>query len=483
MTICVSTTATPTHTAACRSRRPAPLSPRARYRVCNLSDAAGGWAHAAPTGRIAIDPELGRVAFDVAPAGEVAVSYAYGFGGDLGGGPYDRRASLEQVLRRGVDWQMGVSRIPPPSQTQIVATLGEAVTEWNKRPSGTSGVIALMDSRTYQESLTAAAKRIRIPEGSQLLIVAAGWPAEVVNGTPVWRTGHLAPSDVRTHLRGTIEVLGTAPAGSASAGRLILNGVLIEGALKVQAGNLGGLQLAHCTLAPGAGSLECADNPSLSIELTRIVCGDVLPAMAARSLHLVDCIVDGNVSGRDVRIDASTVFGTTAAQTLNASNSILLGKVTTRRRQEGCVRFSYLPFDSESPRRYRCQPEDATGALRVRPRFDSVSYGEPAYAQLARACAPEVLTGADDEGEMGAWHFVQAPLRLRNLRLALDEYLRFGLEAGTFIVPQQPKRAAVAVRQAPPQARVPEGRDRAATKTRTGAARKKQAAHQSRRKT
>ena len=41
---------------------------------------------------------------------------------------------------------------------------------------------------------------------------------------------------------------------------------------------------------------------------------------------------------------------------------------------------------------------------------------------------------------MGAWHFVQAPLRLRNLRVALDEYLRFGLEAGVFIVPQQPKR-------------------------------------------
>ena len=46
---------------------------------------------------------------------------------------------------------------------------------------------------------------------------------------------------------------------------------------------------------------------------------------------------------------------------------------------------------------------------------------------------------------MGAWHFVQAPLRLRNLRVALDEYLRFGLEAGVFIVPQQPKRAAAAV--------------------------------------
>jgi hypothetical protein len=102
------------------------------------------------------------------------------------------------------------------------------------------------------------------------------------------------------------------------------------------------------------------------------------------------------------------------------------------------VRFSYLPNDSESPRRYRCQPEDAAQAARIRPAFESMRYGEPALAQLGDACAPEIATGADDEGEMGAWHFVQAPLRLRNLRVALDEYLRFGMEAGVFIVPQAP---------------------------------------------
>jgi hypothetical protein len=174
--------------------------------------------------------------------------------------------------------------------------------------------------------------------------------------------------------------------------------------------------------------------------------------------------VDGDVSGRDLHIDASTIFGTTAGETLHASNSILLGKVTARRRQEGCVRFSFLPFDSESPRRYRCQPESAAQAVRVRPRFESVTYGEPAYAQLARASAADIASGADDEGEMGAWHFAQAPRRLRGLRLALDEYLRFGLEAGVFIVPQQPKRAAVAVRDRPASER---GRARARERPRT----------------
>ncbi len=468
--------------------------------VCNLADDGGQWAHAAPAGRTAIDPELGRAAFDAAPAaGAVTVTYAYGFGGDLGGGPYDRLASLEPALRRGVGWQMGVSHAPPPSQTQIVATLGAAVAEWNQQPPGTSGVIALMDSRSYQEDLTTAAKRITIPEGSQLVVVAAGWPAEIVNGTPIRRTGRFTPSDVRTHLRGTIEVVGTAPATGANPGRLIVNGVLIEGALKVLAGSLGALELAHSSLPPGLGALTCADNPALAIELTRAICGDLTPGASARTIRLTECIVDGDVSGRDVHVDASTIFGRTGAQTLHASNSILLGQVTVERRQEGCVRFSYLPFDSESPRRYRCQPEDATQATRVGPRFESVSFGEPAYAQLTETTAAEILAGADDEGEMGAWHFAQAPQRLRNLRVALDEYLRFGLEAGVFIAPQQPKLAAatvvMAVRRdtrplatAPPAARTRAqtparaGRaTRATAKPKTGTARKKQAARTSRR--
>jgi hypothetical protein len=308
-----------------------------------------------------------------------------------------------------------------------------------------------MDSRTYQENLTSAATRIKVPEGSQLVIVAAGWPAEDANGAPFWRTGQLSPSELRPHLRGTIEAVGTAAADSAAPGSLILNGLLIEGGIALRSGHLGAFQLAHCTLPPGFGTLTCEDNPTLTIDLTRVICGDITLATSARGLRLTDCIVDGDVAARDVAINASTIFGTTQAETLQASNSILLGPVTAARRQIGCVRFSYLPFESESPRRYWCQPESAAQAARVRPRFESVAYGEPAFAQLAGSGAPEIASGADDEGEMGAWHFLQTPLRLRNLRLALDEYLRFGLEAGVFLVPQQPRLAAAAVREMPPR--------------------------------
>ena len=35
---------------------------------------------------------------------------------------------------------------------------------------------------------------------------------------------------------------------------------------------------------------------------------------------------------------------------------------------------------------------------------------------------------------MGAFCMLQQPQRLANLQIALDEYLRFGLEAGIFFV-------------------------------------------------
>jgi hypothetical protein len=48
--------------------------------------------------------------------------------------------------------------------------------------------------------------------------------------------------------------------------------------------------------------------------------------------------------------------------------------------------------------------------------------------------ATEIREGADDEAEMGAFHELFEPQRETNLRVRLDEYLRFGLEAGIFYV-------------------------------------------------
>ena len=72
--------------------------------------------------------------------------------------------------------------------------------------------------------------------------------------------------------------------------------------------------------------------------------------------------------------------------------------------------------------------------MRVRPQFTSRRYGDAGYGQLALRTATEIREGADDEAEMGAFHELFEPQRETNLRVRLDEYLRFGLEAGIFYV-------------------------------------------------
>jgi hypothetical protein len=91
-----------------------------------------------------------------------------------------------------------------------------------------------------------------------------------------------------------------------------------------------------------------------------------------------------------------------------------------------------MPFFSQTPRRYRCQPTKPADEARMRPQFTSLRYGDAGYCQLSQRTASEIRTGAEDDAEMGAFHNVYPPQRESNLRVRLDEYLRFGLEAGIF---------------------------------------------------
>ena len=67
---------------------------------------------------------------------------------------------------------------------------------------------------------------------------------------------------------------------------------------------------------------------------------------------------------------------------------------------------------------------------RVQPVFTSLRFGHAAYGQLSQLTAAEITQGAEDEAEMGAFRNLYQPQREANLRTRLDEYLRFGLEAG-----------------------------------------------------
>ncbi|HZL87588.1 MAG TPA: phage tail protein [Pirellulaceae bacterium] len=405
--------------------------------------------------RLAVDPVLGRIAF---PAGvvphAVKVSYAYAFSADVGGGPYGRRESVSAALEnRPVNWQIAVSKQVPPVAGEIVATLTEAVQTWNAQPAGTVGVIAILDSDTYAESLVGAA-RIEIPAASLLLVVAADWPKTPVPGVPGQEqraAGSLAPEGRRPHVLGDISVRGTGAADSAGA--LAIDGLLIEGALTVEGGpgTLVSLRLSHSTLVPGKGGLNgTAANDRLKIDVRRSIVGGINVAPSTAVLEIEESIVDlpGGVAiaggASPAKLEACTVFGRTEALRLEASNCIFTERVACARQQEGCLRFSFVPPGSQTPRRFRCQPDLALEGVpasqqshvvaRVAPAFTSSRYGDHAYGQLSAVCAEEIRTGADDGAEMGVFRFLQQPQRETNLRTVVEEYLRFGLEAGWVFV-------------------------------------------------
>lgn len=463
---------------------PAPFVaiPPERVAICDLSTwrrpaasrkyrpAGGGPDRTLPI-EVGVDPELGRLAIaEGIAARPLLVDFSYGFSGDLGGGPYDRRNATQLWLEPSeVTFQLGVTRdrrsiAQATDPSKLSPDVRAAVTKWNTHASGQSrpfGLIVMMDSDTYEEDLTGLSV-IEVPAGGRLAIVAADWPQDVepgTSGTPARILGRIAADKpLRPHLRGNVSVRGMA-AGAVNPGELILSGLLIDGRVTVLAGSLGRLALYDSTVVPAHGAIivnpgagAANENGRLRISLDRTICGPISLTAPVPGLHLGDSIVDAAgaaaavaAPGALAHIQESTILGRVDVQRIEAGNSLFTGSLTVERRQEGCVRFCHVPDASTTPRRFRCQPDlaltdvaDPDLAARIRaelaPAFTSVTYGDPAFVQLALTCARELRTGAEDGSEMGAFSSLKQPQREANLRAALDEYLRSGLDAGLFFV-------------------------------------------------
>ena len=395
--------------------------------VCNLADDAGTWAHLPPAGKYAVDPVLGRIALPPGlPANtRVRVDYHYGFGADLGGGEYERATTFAE----------------PPSVAPIRVPQDHATIQAALTALGGQGVVEITDSGRYEEALgidVAASQRIELRA----------------------RNGH----------RPTLVLGGELALTGGSDSEVVLNGLLIagDGLNVVDDGNnqLRRLTLRHCTLVPGHSLNADASPVSPTAESIRVEIADVLlraercivgalRVVEGSEARLTDCILDatalslvayaeldGDGAGGPLTLDACTSIGKLhTLRFVTVSNSVLVAELATadtwtapviaERRQLGCVRYSYVPVAARTPRRFRCVPGDDTTLTPVL-RFSSLRYGTAVYAQLGQAASLEVRNGADDEGEMGAYHHVHKPQRETNLRLRLEEYLRVGLEAGVF---------------------------------------------------
>ena len=408
--------------------------PASEIVVADLRDVAGGWNHEGgiPADRIAVDPERGRVLLGAdVPHTPLRATFHVGFSRAIGGGEYERTAPGEE-------------RLPQRSAraAEALAPHLAAITA--------GGRLTIGDSLTYPlagpllvDGVTAAGA-----PGHEVVIAAA-------NGA---RPLLVAGADIVLNI--------------GARGRLVLDGLVIAGGALTLAAPASPadtepreLILRDCTLvpglalnpdgspaSPGAPSLVLA-HPFVKITLERCIVGGVRVATEAEA-EIRDCIVDAGAGsntayegssadtpGAPITVLDSTLVGKLHAQVVTlASNTIFLARriagdgfrapVWAERTQEGCVRFSWLPADSIAPRRHRCLPSaEHPGVL---PQFTSLRYIDAAYMQLRGTTPLPIRTGADDEGEIGVMHALMQPQREANLRVRLDEYLRFGLAAGIF---------------------------------------------------
>jgi len=423
-----------------------------QVRICDLSDdpaAPGTWPHAPEPGdaHIAVDPVLGRVAFAATPAaGETRLAtFHYGSALAIGGGGYDRAATLAKL-----ETVVGVLAGEPLAPPLASVAGGGAVQILDSRPYAAPATITATTpapNAADRELVLRSANRVRplLSRGDQLRLAMDPDTTIVLNGlllagAPLVIEESADAEPRRLVLRHCTLVPGLTrdPDGAAhSVGRASL--IVLHPFASVT--------LDHCIVGPvvAVEGVDVKANDSVldaSDEEEIAFCGRA--AAGGGGLLTVSTAAeretgDGLEPGGHLTLDACTVLGKVHAQRLDVSNSLLLASladggdpwpapVWAERRQVGCMRFSFVPPGSRTPRRFQCAGADPAH----RPFHTSRRYGDPGYMQLRRSTHPAIRTGASDESEMGVTHELHQPQRETNLRIRLDEYLRFGLEAGFF---------------------------------------------------
>ncbi len=463
--------------------------PPERLRIAHLGEqAGGGWRRPLAAGDVMVDPELGRLSLHADDAAlAVEVAYAIGAVADVGAGPWDRRTSLQGWLEgfaptgAEVPWICAVTRrtaehgLAPDNGGPSVGSLAEALALWNAEGNvaGRRGVVAILDNASYDEPLPA----IELAADAGLAVVAAGWPAALeASGARRRHLQDLVPVGRRPFVDAALAV----DAADGAFG-LVVDGLMTAGPIRLQAGTLERLAAHHATLGATASGLVDALEVAATAGIARIeIAASVVGAFAlpptVGTLAVIDSLIGEDreadagagvlstataidAEGTDIAVRRSTVFGRIRARTADLDQVIATGRVRALRRQEGCVRYAFVPLGSRTAPRFRCQPdlaleaataelrsltenpsaqltdaEAATIARRTLPRFTSTRFEHPAFGQLGALCPEAVRRGGEASTEMGAFARLGLSIRQSNLAAALQDTLRVGLEAGVFRV-------------------------------------------------
>jgi hypothetical protein len=343
--------------------------------------------------------------------GALSVDYAYGFSGELGGGPYGPPSNFNATAGPTVTLHVAATAAaanPTGDADRPYPTIDDALASAPSYLSSANCFILIDDSATYT------------PGRGQ-----GAW--EVANDG-AWILRIQSAAEVAPALDGQLQIQLGAGA------RVELSGLMISG--PVTTSGSGQLAVEHCTVPPAAGpslTVTTAGTDRAQISLTYCIVGPIV-AGAAVQLSVHDSIVDGRgaaaigATGQPVGnldLQRSTVFGTTTAATCNAEDSIFTGPLTSAQPQGGLVRYCSIPPGSAPPTTIQCQP----GSGRLRPRFTSSRYGDAGYGQLHPAGPDEVAQGGSLGSEMGAFNWLQQPARASRLPTVLGEMLPAGVAA------------------------------------------------------
>lgn len=437
--------------------------------AANLAERADGSVCRVPKGKIAIDPEQGRIQYasDVSLPRDLRVTYNHGAAAEIAGGGYDRSANLKQP---GTDRHASFVNSSAPffalvGSTQY-PTLSSAIVAWNTLPPRSAGTIVLPNFESYTIDLTAA-NAIHIPAESSLLIASATLTQE---GVPQWKNACVT-------LHGNIEIVAPpltmgADGIALPAGQVQFSGLWISGQV-ILSGSEALVQIADCTLVPGItrthkGEPAHPELPSIVGNATgamlcvqRSVIGPIMLQRSC-SVRICDSVVDAaspycpaiagsgaSEVGPSLYIEGSTVIGRVWVQAIRlASNTIFharLGKcdpwkaaVWAVRVQIGCVRFCWLPWNSITPRRYECLPPDAPSEAALQPSFITLRFGQPGYCMLSGRVPLAIWKGADNGSQIGVFHQTQETQAVTNIQIRSGEYLPANLQSGVFLIPSTP---------------------------------------------
>ena len=382
----------------------------------------------APTlpGQLDIDPRFGLFAIasaeapvphpagPIAPPSPVTVDMEVGATMELGALPIDHGRILNRAPRTptrlvSASGHLGRGTDPEDLDKPLHHTLAEALTAI-AADGAAEEIVRIVDSGFYgNEALT-------WPAGPEHLIV------EVAAGE-----------------RPVLEIASSATAAGTGYNRLELLGLALLPRTEpldfvlppAQETELAFVSVFSRQLRLRPRLREAAGAERLTIR--RSVLGPVQVEEEGR-IEIADSILDSgdsadivlNAPSAHLLMDRSTVDGWIDVEEVDVSDSILAGRVKASERFRGCIRFSLLAPDSDTPRKHRVVwiGDD------TEPPFLSRARRDPAYLRLDPTGDARILTGASNGGEMGAFNIARLGELVTGVTRRLAEHTPAGLRTG-----------------------------------------------------